>query len=203
MKFYHSAALLVLALTSCHSNDQPGTGSAVIDSAAVTAKAPQQSTMTGPAQVAYGFFIWCKNNQAPLDSINIIGDTGKGTPKYYKVDIAATEKYLAVIDKSGLVSKAYLAKWQKYFRQQADSLRVHPQNDGPPNGFDFNLLTYSQEPELYLANPRKAKQHTELLTPNRAVVKLDFTTEPKYPDYRIFHLTRTNSTWLIDSITVN
>ena len=203
----YSATLLVLALTGCQANDQAvtnvGTPNTAPDSTAIT-KAPLYSSIKGPAQAAYDFLTWYKNNQESVGSMSLVDNAdGQSTSKYYAVDFGATEEYLDQINRSGLVSKSYLAKWEKYFQQQDDSLQRHPQNDGPPSGFESDLVTHSQEPEVYLANPRNAKQRTELITPNRAVVRLDFTTQQEYPDYRFFYVSRINSRWLIDSIAVD
>ena len=199
MKYY--LAFLLITLASCHSNEEQPNAT---DSAATAPKAPAYSAINEPAATAYNFLTWYKKNQ---DNVNAIGfidnDEAVDSTKFYSVNLPATEEYLSALNKSGFVSKAYLDDWRKYFRQQADSLRAHPQNDGPPNGFQFDLVTRSQEPEIYLENPRKAQQHTQLLAPNRALVRLDFTTQAEYPDYRFFYLSRPNSKWLIDSINID
>lgn len=203
----YCAALLSLILTGCQSNNQAATDSRAAggapDSAVLIPKGPLYSSIKEPSQTAYHFLLWYKKNRGSVGYMNLVENAdAQDTTQFYAVDFAATEEYLAEINKSGLVSKAYLAKWQKYFRQKADSLRVHPQNDGPPSGFEFDLVTNSQEPEIYLDNPQKATQRTALITPTQAVVRLDFTTQKEYPDYRFFYLSRTKSRWLIDSIIV-
>jgi hypothetical protein len=152
-----------------------------------------------PSQAVVGFLNWYKQHLLTAGSINFI-DNAQDTSKAYAVNLAKAEAYLAGLKKSSYLSDAYLDGQRRYFRRMGDSLRVHPQKDGPPAGFDFDLVTQSQEPGIYLEGADRARLATAYPSPTQAVVTADFMPAPGETDRRVFYLRRGPAGWLIDSL---
>jgi hypothetical protein len=147
------------------------------------------------------FLQWYQHHLRMADSIPFIDNaTGQRPGKFYRVNFPQAEVYLALLQQSGYVSAAYLTKGRRYFRQQDEALRQHPQNEGPPPGFDFDLVTSSQEPSIYLQGASKARLRTAYPTVQQAIVTADFRVDSTEMDRRIFYLRQYPTGWLIDSI---
>lgn len=203
--------LLLVGAAACHPKEPAAEQAA--------APAPTPPAQTAPAhpqgpevQAAIGYYRWYARNGERLNKIQLV-DGGSTSPSdtsnFYAVDFKGTERYLAELRKSGYVSPAYLADWRAYFRRQNDSLRLHPQNDGPPAGFEFDLVVHSQEPDEYLQHIARVPLRVTHPTPTRALVVADFTRpatpdmpDNNVPDKRLFYLQRYATKWLIDSIGV-
>jgi hypothetical protein len=203
------AVLLLLAgAAACHSKEPAAEQAPAPRPPAQVAARPQ-----GPeVQAAIGYYRWYARNSERLNKIQLV-DGGSTSPRdtgnFYAVDFKGTERYLAALRKSGYVSPVYLADWRAYFRRQNDSLRLHPQNDGPPAGFEFDLVVHSQEPDEYLQHIAQVPLRMTHPTPTRALVVADFTRpatpdmpDNNMPDKRLFYLQRYATKWLIDSIGV-
>lgn len=194
--------LLLVGVAACHPTEPAAEQAAAPTPAAKVAPARPQ----GPeVQVATGFYRWYARNSERLNKIQLVegGSTSpRDTGHFYAVDFKGTEHYLAELRKSGYVSPVYLADWRAYFRHQNDSLRLHPQNDGPAAGFEFDLIVHSQEPDEYLQHIAQVPLRVTHPTPTRALAVADFTQPeaPDMPNKRLFHLQRYATKWLIDSI---
>ena len=82
-------------------------------------------------------------------------------------------------------------------------MRRHPQNDGPPEGFSYDLLMLSQEPDERLSELQAGIFTTQLNGPGKAAV---LARGPQHEGWREgldFQLSKTAAgKWLIDSIEV-
>ena len=206
------AVLLLLAgAAACHPKEP------VAEQAAAAAPTPPAqvapASPQGPeVQAAIGYYRWYARNSERLTKIQLVDGSGtspRDTGNFYAVDFKATARYLAELRKSGYVSPPYLADWRAYFRRQNDSLRLHPQDDGPAAGFEFDLVVHSQEPDEYLQHIAQVPLRVTHPTPTRALVVADFTRpatpdmpDNNMPDKRLFYLQRYATKWLIDSIGV-
>ena len=51
---------------------------------------------------------------------------------------------------SGFVSDGYLDVFRDYFKQADEAFRKDPINEGPPPGFDYDIVLLTQEPDLVI-----------------------------------------------------
>lgn len=143
--------------------------------------------------VITSFVLWYESsyweiNKAPLTYTNNEGQ--------YRVDTIATEIYLAKLKSSGFISDNYIRDWRQYFTSRALSFVENPQTEGPPEGFDFDLVVLTQEPELLWENIHSARFSIIEHTQNAAVVQVD----GAWP--HVFELSKTGEKWQIDYISI-
>lgn len=156
-----------------------------------------------PEKTVRKFLDWYVKNQASLPGNFIDHADGRDTTQQYAVNFAATEKWLAAVGRSEVVSPAYLQHWRAYFKQWGDTLRVHPQHDGPPAGFEYDFLLLSQEPEEKVAELQAGTFVTKQLANSQVMVTA---LGPKHEGWREgmhFKLAQAPSgQWLIDEMSV-
>lgn len=195
--------VLLLAATAACSTPAP-------DQAETAASAPPQPTAkvaapaeAAPAQTVRRFVSWYIQNTESLPGHFLLNDDGQDTTKFYAVDFPGTEAWLQAVQQSGTVSDVYLNQWRAYFRRADDTLRLHPQNDGPPAGFDYDFLMLSQEADEMAADLRIGTFTVVRQQGPRAHVQAQ---GPKHESYYAaleFDLTRqADGRWLIDKISI-
>lgn len=154
-----------------------------------------------PVDVVQQFLRWYapradKLNQLPL----VPAAYSEDSTDVYAVDFKAADSYLTTLRGSGYVSTAYVAARRAGFQQWADTLRLHPQYDGPPPGFDHDPIIFSQDSdellELLRATPRLLRQ-----TADSAQVVLPQQNYAQTPRTGLaFDLSRHDMRWQIDKI---
>lgn len=161
--------VIIALLTSCSNN-------------------PKQQSL----QTVQEFLTWYEKNYQTANSFNIVN---QGDGVFYSVNFEETEKYLEYLSQSGFVSEAYLASFREYFKKADADFKNDPINEGPPPGFDFDIILYTQEPELIFENSRQPDAYVVSANKNTSTIQylaggfgLRFT------------LSRNNQHWLIDSI---
>jgi len=92
-----------------------------------------------------GFLHWYKKNYTKSNSF---GFTYQDRNGYFQVSTTQGLEYLKFLKSSGFISQKYVDVWLKYFMDKAQYLKENPQNEGPPEGFEFDLVLITQEPEL-------------------------------------------------------
>lgn len=157
---------VLVSLASCSTGDisqqlalQAASGSL---SAAPAANSPEKTVRK------YLNWYSAHYDKLPTNFITTVG--GKDTLGYYAVDLQVTENWLTAVRNSGFLSDAYLQNWRTYFKQYADTLRLHPQNDGPPLGFEYDFLMLSQEADTKAAELQAGTFTTKLLNSAHATV---------------------------------
>jgi hypothetical protein len=157
----------------------------------------------GPEKTVQKFLTWTAAHYNKLPSNFVDHTDGRDTTKYYAVNFSETNRWLAVIKQSGVFSEVYLNSWRAYFQQYADTLRLHPQNDGPPRGFEYDFLLTSQEPDTKLSELQLGRLTTQLTATNRAIVHA---LGPQHDGWREgydFYLSQgAAGQWLIDSTSI-
>ena len=93
-----------------------------------------------------GFHKWFKMNYKKSSGFRLVGTDKLG---YYFVDQKVCEKYLKHLKSSDFISDTYVHHWRKYFSEKEQHFKDNPQNEGPPEGFDYDLVSGTQEPELF------------------------------------------------------
>lgn len=101
-------------------------------------------------QTVKHFLLWYKGKLKDLDTIQLVfwGDSIKRVP--YRVNFENTERYISGLATSGLLSAIYLQHFRDYFKKADGELAASKQDDGPPEGLDYDLILFTQEPESYL-----------------------------------------------------
>lgn len=149
MRMNRFVAALGLALAACGSPSAPSEKEMPTSSNATAVAEP--SSATEPVAVVRQYLQWSKDHEDRLPHDFIVNGDGHDSTQFYAVNFPGTEEWLAAVKQSNLVSEAYLDKWRAYFRQYNDTLRLHPQYDGVPPGFEYEFLTLSQDPETQVA----------------------------------------------------
>ena len=97
------------------------------------------------------FLNWYEKKQTKLSEIELVNNSFNeiiDTTKFYSVNFANTEKYLIEFKKSGLFSEKYIENQRKYFKKCETDFIAEPENDGPPSGFDYDIVMKSQDIEM-------------------------------------------------------
>ncbi len=96
-------------------------------------------------KVIKGFLKFYKKHYKKANNFDFTITDDKGN---YKVNLADCRKYLEYLKSSKYISENYVKEWMKYFEERSNHFKENHQNEGPPEGFDYDLLLNSQEPEL-------------------------------------------------------
>ena len=140
-----------------------------------------------------GFLHWYKNNYNKSVGYRLVGTDKNG---YYFVDKKVCKKYLEHIKSSGFISDIYTERWHKYFSKMAQNFKANPQNEGPPEGFDYDLISGTQEPELFYNPSVNLKLSITKVEKNKVVIKtIDIWVHQ-------FTLSKSNGEWKIDDIEI-
>ena len=144
------------------------------------------------------FINWYGKNQTKLSQIELVNNSHNeiiDTTKFYSVNFENTEKYLTEFKKSGLFSEKYIESQRKYFKDCDSDFIAEPENDGPPSGFDYDIVMKSQDFEIEeLIRDLKVKNLT--VTEKTAKLTADFGIYYKLN----FTLSKENEVWKIDDI---
>ncbi|MBN8825367.1 MULTISPECIES: hypothetical protein [unclassified Spirosoma] len=142
-------------------------------------------------QAVVDFLHWYKANLLSISKIYLV-DQKPGKP--YAVNFKHTERYLSSLKSSQLLTDSYLAEWRTYFKQRQEGFQLSPQNEGPPTGFEYDLVMLSQDVDAQMDSLKTLKIRSVKVNGNRATVKF-FLLE----DYE-FRLIKINNRWLINEI---
>ncbi|RRB05003.1 hypothetical protein EHT25_13095 [Larkinella rosea] len=114
--------------------------------------------------------------------------------KTYSVNFKNGEKYLGYLRSSHLLTDTFLNEWRIYFRERHQGFLLTQQKEGPPTGFEYDLVLLSQEVGLQLKSLKKLKITGVKVQKDRASVEFDL-----LESYE-FRLIRKNGVWLINEI---
>ncbi|MFD0941644.1 hypothetical protein [Pedobacter boryungensis] len=153
-------------------------------------KIQNQATVT-PEQTVRSFIFWYSKNMQRLNNIQLVNQLQAPAKPYY-VNKANVAIYLAELKKSGFLSNKFLNSIEHYIGMCNENLLKTKQIEGPPEGFDMDmiLLTQDYESNIKLLNQGKITR----LTKNK--VRFTFDSE----DFLVFSLSQGKGKWLIDSI---
>ncbi|MET4105318.1 hypothetical protein [Hymenobacter sp. UYP22] len=205
---YYGFLPLALALPACSQESPMSTqrpAAPLPDSASATAAAPVQHAAPAAEKVVRNMLQWYSVNMEKLPANFILHANGADTTKFYAVNFPGTENWLKSLQATGYFSDAYLNAWRAYFRRQNDTLRVHPQNDGPAAGFEYDFILYSQEADSKVQELQAGTFTSASSSPTHAVV---LAAGPKHADsgspwqeQLLLELSKSASQgWVIDAI---
>lgn len=176
MKKIFACLFLVICLTAC-SEKQNQTNSQVEQ----------------PTEAVISFLKWYRSHFDTMINIGLVNQDLKDSTGFYSVNFTETEHYLSEIKNSGFVSDQYLNNWRNYFVQADAQFKITHQNEGPPEGFDFDLIMWSQDFDLTEIEQAKT---LEELNGNHATVTVEFPYQYKLQ----YSLSDDHGKWLIDDI---
>jgi len=149
-----------------------------------------------PDSVSINFLKWYRDNEKRLQQFDVVKGGLPDSTKNYYIDFIMAERYIAELRASGFLSDAFLNDLMDYFKQCSLYLKKYPQNDGPPPGFEADLIMKSQDYMDVWSNIEHPKIINKTILQNKAVLDLQFA---KYYDVKHF-LSRNGNEWFIDSI---
>jgi hypothetical protein len=156
---------------------------------------------TAPELAVKDYLHWYAAHHDEFNANFITG--GLDSTSFYAVDVTAANDWLARLGQSKHFSAAYVQGWRDYIGRYADTLRRHPQNDGPPEGFSYDLLLLSQEADTRLEELQKGTMQTNYSTKDIATVQARGQQHEGWREGLDFTLSRNKAgKWLIDSIEV-
>jgi len=142
-----------------------------------------------PEQAVRSFLYWYRKN---IDRLNNIQLVNQSFGKPYNVNKINVIKYLNELKKSGFVSEKFLNSIEYYITMCDANLLKIKQTEGPPEGFDMDMVLLMQDYESDFKLLEKAK--TKNLTKTK--IKFIFASE----NFLVFNLTPLKGKWLIESI---
>lgn len=141
------------------------------------------------------WYVMKKKDIEPL-AADILDRHANDTTYQYKVNFAATEKYLAEIKKSGFVSENYVDYLRAFFRDCDADLKRYPRHEGPYPRLDDDVILRVQEDEDITEHLNEMVIVSQKTTLNhRSVVILIKSSRLELN----FKLLKIGNSWLIDS----
>ncbi|MCY7349464.1 MAG: hypothetical protein LH606_02190 [Cytophagaceae bacterium] len=137
------------------------------------------------------FLNWYKNH---IDSASRIYLVNQPPGKNYSVNFKNGERYLAYLKSSRFLTDVYLNEWRTFFKERDEGFRLSPQNEGPPTGFEYDLVLLSQNVDLQLGSLNALKINKVRVRSNRASVQFSLLGEYE------FQLVKQNNRWVINEI---
>ena len=129
-----------------------------------------------------------------MQAVNRFPLVNQQAGKPYSVNVKNGERYLACLKSSHLLTDTYLNQWRTYFKERDAGFRLSPQEEGPPTGFEYDLVMLTQDVDQQLASLKSVKSSKVIVVKNRATVVLTLL------DTYEFRLVRQNNRWLINEI---
>lgn len=156
-------------------------------------KEETESNVEKPTATVINFLTWYRDHMTTMINIGLVNQDMKDSTEFYSVNFQETERYLTELKNSGFISDQYLNTWRNYFKKADEQFKITHQYDGPPEGFDFDLIMWAQDFDL--SEIEKAKTLEEL-NGDHATVTVEFPYQYKLQ----YSLSKQNDKWLIDDI---
>jgi len=142
-------------------------------------------------QTVLDFLTWYKKNISAINRFPLVNQKGE---EPYSVNLKNGERYLGYLKKSNLLTDKYLDNWRQYFKERNEGFRQNPENEGPPTGFEYDLVLLSQDVDMQLNSLSSLKINKIAVLNNSA--KVNFKLIEEYQ----FELLRRNNRWMINNI---
>lgn len=139
------------------------------------------------------FLKWYKKKYHEISTLSLVNTS----EEHYSVDLSKCEAYLNLLQSSGYVSFIYIEQMRLYFETYFEKYKTALYTDGPPDGFDYDLVLLTQEVD----DTMQAIEHIKILEcaiidSTHQKVKVDI-----MPSILTFSLSYNQKTgWLIDKI---
>lgn len=157
-----------------------------------------QTDPAAPREVIVRFLKWYKANLKKANSLPFLVKDNAGN---YMLNQVAADSYLSLVKSSGCVTQRYIDYWKTYFDDKATMLKEQPVQSYVPEGFDFDLVLISQEPELILNKIGRLTFKTISMKGTNAVIAVRCPGDLSI-DYE-FEMQKTTAGWQIVYISTN
>lgn len=141
-------------------------------------------------QTVTNFLTWYNENYNEANSFILVNQDSA----YYSVNFEQTEKYLDYLKSSGYVTDAYLNNFRTYFKDAEATFQKDSINEGPPPGFDYDLVLYTQEPELVIEKRNNPVILSKKIKDDSITLNLNLEMPLQ------FQLSKQHAKWMIDKI---
>ncbi|GAB3499741.1 hypothetical protein GCM10027341_23650 [Spirosoma knui] len=183
----HTLVLLTIVLTNVRCESRLA---ADVSENQVAARTPASDSAQA-AQAVVTFLQWYKKNLGAVSRIDLVNqDEVRG----YSVNFKNSEQYLAYLKKSNGLTERYLNDWRTYFKERDEGFRLTRQNEGPPTGFDYDLVMLNQDVDEQMDSLNRLTINDVAIAKNQATVTCTL-----FITYE-FRLVRRDNHWLIDEI---
>ncbi|CAN5914846.1 hypothetical protein BH11BAC7_BH11BAC7_26660 [soil metagenome] len=163
----------------------------VSDSIAVHSAAHAAQT-----ELIKNYYLWYNKHSDEINEFNLVKNCPNNgdTTLTYAVDFNGTEKWLKKFQSSGMVSENFIYHWRNYFKECDEALQDEKAWDGPPAGFDYNLIYNSQEENPSDAELKKAEFVSAKPHGSQFIVTVAI---PGFYDSLITHVENTPDGWKV------
>ena len=141
-------------------------------------------------QTVTNFLGWYNENYNDANSFILVNQDSA----YYSVNFEQTEKFLSYLKSSGYVTGAYLNHFRAYFKDAETTFQKDSINEGPPPGFDYDIVLYTQEPELVIEKRKNPIVLSKEIKDDTIILNLNLELPLQ------FQLSKQNAKWMIDRI---
>lgn len=150
-----------------------------------------------PAGTILQFLQWYRSNVTEIKQIGLVSlSNNPDSAKYYVVNDAGAEQYLASLQKSGYVTDNYISKWREYFRKCNDNLRKSPQTEMPVKGLEFDLVMLSKDYEEDLSRIEKSSVEWQSVSNDVGTITVSLPSAGRLK----YKIAKQDGKWLIDDI---
>jgi len=146
-------------------------------------------------QIIIKFLQWYKVNLHKANSFPILTKDSAGN---YMIDKVAYTNYLIFLKSSKCISAKYIGYWQTYFDDKAVELQKNPIQSDIPEGFDFDFVLITQEPDIVLNQLNSVQYKTASI--NNTVALIDLKWPGKDPMEYQFEMYKGKDGWQIGYI---
>ena len=147
-----------------------------------------------PVETVQKFLLWYQVNIKNCYSFKLVNQI---SGQDYSINMDQCKGYLKFLESSGFISETYIGLWWEYFQTRSNQFKDFPQNEGPPEGFDIDLVLLNQEPVLIFEGLEEANWKVHYFDSNNAIVKMMLI----WP--YDFELSKSKGKWQIDYISIN
>jgi len=181
-------SIYLCCLFSCKQTATVPVQESIVQSNAII---PVENDTTAIVKSVRQFIHWYKEHYTMVNQVKFIEQDKSGN---YQVNLTECNTYLKNLESSGFISQEYLKEWNTYFESKAIYLKENPQSEGPPEGFEFDLVLITQEPELVWNAIDSISINVTMSSNQKAIATMngDFSYE--------IDLSKINGNWKIDYI---
>lgn len=164
-------------------------------------KSVDENQKQAPEKVVKDFLSWYVNNFEEVYHFDTIKggsmDTSK-TPSNYYVDFKVVDEYVNYLKKTGFFTDDFLNEYRNIFVEGDKRFKKDPQNDGPPDGFDFDYFMMTQEDFTQdLQNVNQLKFDSKKIDDQTSSVIFEFKNSGMKYKYKLKSI---DGKWQIDKI---
>ncbi|RQO31961.1 hypothetical protein DBR32_03930 [Taibaiella sp. KBW10] len=166
---------------------------------------PQNHKQARPAETVRAFVKWygthwekCSSLETNTINMGVLALKEKEENPPYSINFKGVEAYIGALSETGFFSEKYFETLRNWFKDADHNFKENPQNDGPPEGFQYDRFFLTQEDFLKdIKNIDKIAINEKLLDHNTADVRMHF---PYCNITYHYLLSNKNGKWYINAI---